>query len=112
MRWTKRVTAPVKKRKRGLATWRALRRGGGALFWRGGYDGVSVRDIASAANIQESSIYNHFAGKAEILETLYDEFAVLVPQTRRPSEAELDAMLDIMEPEEVLKNILFHVAQM
>ena len=30
------------------------------LFSQRGYDGVSVRDIARAVGIRESSIYNHF----------------------------------------------------
>ena len=101
---------PVKKRKRGLATYRTILDASAELFARGGYDGVSVRDIAHSAGISESSLYNHFSSKSVILETLYDEFASLVPLTR-PSEEELSAMLDIMEPEEVLKNILFHVGQ-
>ena len=85
------------KRKRGIATTRAILDQAADLFARNGYDGVSLRDIARAAGIQESSIYNHFSGKAEILEKLYDEFILYVPQTR-PSEDALDAMLEIMTP--------------
>ena len=98
------------KRKRGIATTRAILDQAADLFARNGYDGVSLRDIARAAGIQESSIYNHFSGKAEILEKLYDEFILYVPQTR-PSDDALDAMLEIMTPEETMKNILFHVVQ-
>lgn len=98
------------KRKRGIATTRAILDQAADLFARNGYDGVSLRDIARAAGIQESSIYNHFSGKAEILEKLYDEFILYVPQTR-PSDEALDAMLEIMTPEETMKNILFHVGQ-
>ncbi|NLI53208.1 MAG: TetR/AcrR family transcriptional regulator [Clostridiales bacterium] len=100
----------VKKRKRGIATARAVLDAAAELFARRGYDGVSVRDIALKAGIQESSIYNHFSGKAEILETLYREFVELVPKTR-PSEEALEEMLVMMEPEEVFKAILFHVGQ-
>jgi len=103
--------APVsetKKRKRGSATARTILDAAAELFARSGYDGISIREIAQKAGIKESSIYNHFHSKSEILETLYDEFIRLVPQTR-PSEEELDRMLFIMEPEEVLKTILFHV---
>ena len=38
------------------------------LFAERGYDGVSIRDIAAAVGIKESSIYKHYASKAEILE--------------------------------------------
>jgi len=33
------------------------------LFARHGYDGTSLRQIASAANIQQPGLYNHFSGK-------------------------------------------------
>ncbi len=102
-------TAP-KKRKQGIATARAILDVAADLFARRGYDGVSVREIAKGAGIRESSVYNHFFSKADILNALYDEFIRLVPQTR-PSEAELDQMLEIMQPEEVLKNILFQVGK-
>ena len=69
-----------------------------------------MRQIAQQCGIRESSVYNHFSGKAEILETLYDEFVCLVPLTR-PSEEELDAMLAVMTPTEVFQAILFHVGQ-
>jgi len=40
------------------------------LFSRDGYEGASVREIARQVGIRESSLYNHFAGKAEILAEL------------------------------------------
>lgn len=104
------ISEKQKKRKRGIATTRAILDAAAEQFARRGYDGVTVRDIAAAVGIQESSIYNHFSGKADILETLYQMFIREVPGTR-PSEEELDAMLTAMEPEEVFKAILFHVGQ-
>lgn len=100
----------IKKRKRGLATARAILDAAAELFSCYGYDGVSMRQIAQRCGIRESSVYNHFSGKADILETLYDEFVRLVPLTR-PSEEELDAMLAVMTPAEVFQAILFHVGQ-
>jgi len=100
----------IRKRKKGLETTRLILDAAAEMFARGGYDGVTMREIAEKAGIRESSLYNHFAGKAAILETLYDEFIRLVPGTR-PSDEELDRMLLIMEPEEIFKNILFHVGK-
>jgi AcrR family transcriptional regulator len=42
------------------------------MFAERGYDGVSIRDIASAVGIKESSIYKHYASKEEILDTIVD----------------------------------------
>ncbi len=44
------------------------------LFSRGGYDAVSMRDIAAAVGIKESSIYFHFRGKQAIQAELLEEF--------------------------------------
>jgi AcrR family transcriptional regulator len=100
----------VQKRKKGLETKRRILDIASDLFARNGYDGVSLRQIAKNTGIKESSLYNHFQSKADILETLFDEFIVGVPLTR-PSEEEINKMLLIMEPEEVFKNILFHVGK-
>lgn len=100
----------VQKRKKGLETLRKILDISADLFARNGYDGVSMRLIAKKAGIKESSLYNHFKSKSDILETLFDEFIKLVPQTR-PSDEEIDRMLILMEPEEVFKNIIFHVGK-
>lgn len=47
--------------------WEAL-----DLFSHKGYAGVSVRDIARAVGIRESSLYSHFAGKQEIFQSIVD----------------------------------------
>ncbi len=43
------------------------------LFSTDGYEGVSMRRIARAVGIKESSLYKHFAGKQEIFDTLLAE---------------------------------------
>lgn len=98
------------KQRRGRETAERIMDRAAELFAREGYDGVSVRRIAQAAGVRESSIYNHFAGKAALLESLLADFIRRVPGTR-PSDEELDRMLAIMGPEEVFKAILFHVGQ-
>lgn len=45
------------------------------LFSLQGYDAVSVRDIARAVGIKESSLYNHFKGKQDIFDTLISEYS-------------------------------------
>ena len=42
------------------------------LFSVHGYDGASIRQIARAVGLRESSLYNHFAGKEAILHALID----------------------------------------
>ena len=103
-------TESAQKQKRGQQTTRRVLDAAAELFAQNGYDGVPLRAIAQQAGIRESSIYNHFQSKADILETLFNEFILGVPRTR-PSEEELDRLLGIMEPEEVFKHILFHVGE-
>lgn len=42
------------------------------LFSRQGYDGVSVRDIAAALGIRQSSLYKHYPGKQAIFESIVE----------------------------------------
>lgn len=42
------------------------------LFYRQGYDGTSMQDIATAAKINKSSLYHHIRGKEEILQAICD----------------------------------------
>ena len=40
------------------------------LFSKYGYEGVSVKEIAKAVGIKDSSIYNHYKSKQEIFDTI------------------------------------------
>jgi|GEM_PF-345394 len=42
------------------------------LFMQKGFNDVSLKDIAEQVGIQQSTIYNHFQSKQEILDTIYD----------------------------------------
>lgn len=42
------------------------------LFLLYGFDNVSLNDIANSVGIRQSTIYNHFKSKQEILNTIYD----------------------------------------
>ena len=44
------------------------------LFSIKGYDPVSIRDIAAAVGIKESSIYNHFKNKQDIFDSILKEY--------------------------------------
>lgn len=43
------------------------------LFSHKGYDGVSMREIASAVGIKGASIYNHFSSKEEVFHAIFGE---------------------------------------
>lgn len=45
------------------------------LFSIKGYDPVSVRDIAYAVGIKESSLYNHFKNKQDIFDSIISEYS-------------------------------------
>lgn len=45
------------------------------LFSAKGFDAVSVRDIAAAVGIKESSLYNHYKGKQDIFQSIVDEYS-------------------------------------
>lgn len=100
----------VQKRKKGLETTRQILDTAADLFAKNGYDGVSIRQISKASSIKESSLYNHFSSKADLLDTLFSDFAKLIPLTR-PDDEEIDQMLMIMTPQEVFKTIVFHVGK-
>lgn len=45
------------------------------LFSEKGYDPVSIRDIARSVGIKESSIYNHYANKQDIFDSILREYS-------------------------------------
>lgn len=97
----------IRKRKKGIETVKRIMEISADLFAHKGYDGVSAHEIAEAVGIKESSMYNHFKNKAAILDALFELFIEKAPASR-PSDADLDKMLMIMQPEEIFKNILFY----
>lgn len=42
------------------------------LFSKSGFHGVSIRDITKQVGIKESSLYNHFKSKDELLDSIFD----------------------------------------
>lgn len=72
------------------------------LFSAKGFSGVSVREIAKAVGIKESSLYNHFCGKDELLQTIFAHFRREAAGIMPPRE-QLDAILERMKPGDFLK---------
>lgn len=57
------------------------------LFAKHGYDAVSIRHITREVGIKESSFYNHFAGKASLMDEIYavanaDMKSMKVPESK------------------------------
>lgn len=63
------------------------------LISKKGFDAVSIRELAREVGIRESSIYNHFKSKDEILDTIIDYFMAEVTRASI-MEKNMDEMLD------------------
>ncbi|GGH31945.1 hypothetical protein GCM10008013_36030 [Paenibacillus segetis] len=68
------------------------------LFSNAGYSAVSIREITRNVGIKESSLYNHFRTKDEIIETIYTNYRLEFSRIL-PSMEILDELLTKMEPE-------------
>ena len=76
------------------------------LFSDGGYSEVSVRDIASTAGINVSSLYFHYSSKEEILNLFYDYYM----ENWKKSAPDLDELLKLAETapiDEIFKKMDF-----
>lgn len=69
-----------------------------ALFAEKGYGEVSVREIARAVGIRESSLYNHFAGKQQILDEIFEYLKRQLDTLAMP-EAAVAEMIAGLTPE-------------
>jgi AcrR family transcriptional regulator len=68
------------------------------LFSQKGFDGVSVREIAREVGIRESSIYNHYKSKDEIMDSIFQYFKEELMKMR-PPEARNMGKMDKITPE-------------
>jgi AcrR family transcriptional regulator len=88
------------------------------LFSKYGYDGVSVRQIAGEVGIKESSIYNHYSNKQEILTSILNYYVEEMVSDEIPLDqaslnldrgfdffyqAGCDAFLSKLEEDEMMK---------
>jgi AcrR family transcriptional regulator len=73
------------------------------LFSIHGFSGVSIREMARAVGIKESSFYSHYPSKESLLEeifALYErEYASLIP-----SDAQVEKILNSITPEQFWQN--------
>jgi AcrR family transcriptional regulator len=67
------------------------------LFSLNGYDGVSIRDLCRVVGIKESSFYNHFRGKEELLEHIL-EMARERYHRLMPADEMIDSLLELRDP--------------
>jgi len=104
------VEKNISKRKKGIITKNQILETAAQLFACKGYDNVSIREIAKGVGVKESSIYNHFKSKLDILEVLLKEFSVRAPYSR-PTYEQLEKMMTVMSLQEILKNIMFSVGR-
>lgn len=72
------------------------------LFAEKGYSEVSVREITRAVGIKESSLYNHFNSKQQILDEIFDCLINELDKLSFPEDT-VAHMIGKMNPEEFLE---------
>jgi AcrR family transcriptional regulator len=72
------------------------------LFSREGYHAVSIRNIATEVGIKQSSIYNHFGSKEDILNEILTEFDNELSGREFPEEV-FTQLIREKSPEEVFR---------
>lgn len=84
------------------------------LFSEKGYSSVSVRDITKFVGIKESSLYNHFRSKEEILETIFYNFQQEVAKIMPPIQ-KIDYLVNTLKIKGFLEagfaNFLEHITK-
>lgn len=77
------------------------------LFQKKGYASSTIREIAQAVGIKESSIYNHYKSKEEIFDCILEEFENGII-SNRPSKEELEILVIAISPAEIIKLIFLN----
>lgn len=76
------------------------------LFKIKGFDAVSIKDVADAVGITQSSMYNHFKSKQEILDTMYDYYCYYFHKDL-PTLETIDTVLQNGSLVDILKSTTF-----
>jgi AcrR family transcriptional regulator len=90
------------KRGRGEETKQRILEEAIELISQKGYNGVSIRELARSVGIKESSIYNHYGSKDEILTSIFNLFTSGMEGTVL-TEEEIDERISALSPEEFWK---------
>lgn len=77
------------------------------LFSEYGYNGASIRGIATSVGIKESSIYAHFINKEDILNHILDYHHIGM-MSKRVDIHSLENEINYMEPRDVIKLIFLN----
>jgi AcrR family transcriptional regulator len=90
--------AAMAKQKRGDTTKKRIFDTAIDMFSKRGYNGVSIRDLTKAVGIKESSLYNHFKSKDDIVLNIYNYFKEKI-LSREFSDEDIDRLLESMPAE-------------
>ena len=72
------------------------------LFSSQGFKGVSIRNLTGAIGIKESSFYNHFKSKDDLIEAIFTYYKTAFAQTMPPEER-IEAILKTIPPADFLR---------
>lgn len=76
------------------------------LFTLHGYENVSIKDIADKVGIRQSTIYNHFKSKQDILDTIYNYYCHYY-LADRPSLEDMEPVLRDGSLMDIIKRIRY-----
>ncbi|MBN1799882.1 MAG: TetR/AcrR family transcriptional regulator [Candidatus Lokiarchaeota archaeon] len=99
-----RMTEEKKIKKESIGTKERIRDLSLELFSQKGFSAVSVRDIARSVGIHESTIYSHYKGKEDIMNSII-EFLIEYYKTM-PNTVSIDDLLEKQDPEVALNNTI------
>ena len=77
------------------------------LFSMKGFNDVSIREITKAVGIKESSLYNHFASKQQMLDEIFEYLAKRFESMSLP-EDEAVRLIEGMDPSEFMEMCLMN----
>jgi AcrR family transcriptional regulator len=72
-----------------------------------GYENMSMRDLADAVDLRVASVYNHYAGKQEILDNIYDYYCEHMFDNR-PTLEQSKRVIDTGDKDEVFETLNFN----
>jgi AcrR family transcriptional regulator len=80
------------------------------LFAEKGYEATSIRDITKAVGLSVAAFYNHFAGKNELLQAVYDFYRGL-NNTEATAQPDVEQMVDQMSPSEIFDQMAHQIIE-